>query len=293
MTDPGAPDDRDAIDPEQIALLLDGRFPPAEREALLARLAASPDALAAYADAVSALREVDASATRRRWWQRPGYLMAVAAALVALVAVPKLVERGRAPSDDIGSYLAAVHTPGGLPAAVDVAPWSGTRSSAQVAPAAALPWRVGAMMVDVEMAAGARDAAATLRSGADLASLLEQAGVPAATRSVYLDSAAITRGPDVAWLSDASSARRETERAIPDEGLRLGAWIEAARYAVASRDDRFFSAPRSRESMARLASLGLTTPAARQALDAASTDRMTPGGRAALAAALRDLLAAR
>src|SRR3954467_10002169 len=85
------------IDPETMAALLDGRLSSAEREALLRRMEADPDAIAMLADAAAAAAAEDAAdgarvvpLRRRGPLATPARRWLLAAAIAALALVPVL-----------------------------------------------------------------------------------------------------------------------------------------------------------------------------------------------------------
>jgi len=215
--------------------------------------------------------------------------LALAAALVvvALLAVQRRGE-SRAPAGDVAHYVAQLE-PGPSVALLELSPWSITSGPTAVAPAAALPWRIGARLVDVELAIASGDTAAARRLGRQLVTMLGQAGAPAAASEIYADAAALT-APGVA-------RRREAERLLVQqlgEPVALGAWIEAARYASLQRRAPFFRLPDSHASMTRLRALGIASRETTAAVDRlAGSGSATASEWMALDDALREMIAAR
>lgn len=286
-----------AIDPERLALLLEGRLPPTEREALMARLSESPDDLAVYADATVAARDIEIPlrARRSRWHRHPASWLAIAASIAAIIVIPLYLLQARTEGRDVvARHVALLGDGSGIPAGFELSPWSTTRSGTESVPTGALPWRIGARLVDLEVAAAVSDTASVARLGHELALLLEAAAVPAPTRSVYLDRAAIARGPDDDWLAESALARQRITRQLADERLELGAWVEAARFAAARQRAEFFRTKESAAAVARLREIGAPEPAVVDLIAAASgSQSMTEERWEELAAGLRELLASR
>jgi hypothetical protein len=288
------------VTPERLALLLDGRLPAEERERLLAALAHDPEMLAVLADASAALATPGGAITSRSepWRVPPGLWVALAAGIVAVVAVPLGVQRWQdarvepqAAADPVASYVAMLDGARSAPA-LELAPWSATRSIRGPTPVSALPWRIGARFVDLEIAVSARDSATSVRVATEVASLLEEAGVAAPTRAVFLDTAAMVREAAGAWRSQARRARADAVRSIGDDAVSGGAWIEAARYAAVRRDAAFFGAGRSRAAVGDLRRRGvLDAPAA--ALVLAAGARSSAADWVRLEALLREAIASR
>ncbi|HYD54186.1 MAG TPA: hypothetical protein VEA99_16235 [Gemmatimonadaceae bacterium] len=293
---PSSPTD---LDPEQLALLLEGKLSAREREALLARLAASPEELAVYADAVAATREPaellergapGITAARRTPWRRrmpPMGWLAIAAGIVVLVAQPLV--RGRDGSGVVAAHVSQLGRDAGTVERLALSPWSGVRSPTDVVPTPALPWRIGARFVDVEMAIASGDSAAAMRLGRQLAAMLEQAQVPAVTAGLYADSVALLG-------AGGADARRDAERDVVrriGEQATLGVWVEAARYAILQQRSRFFAGDLTREATARLRQVDLLTPRAASLIEAAARGGATPEQWTQLEVELRELLALR
>lgn len=257
--------DVNAIDPERIAALLDGRLSEAERAELLARLDASPEAFEAYADAVATTRELErdgvipaaaftaSRASRgspRPWLSGNGRWMALAATVLVAIAVgllwpgrrgamlanPRLVVAALAPSaatmDSIWRRV----------------PWSEVRGDADLLSPRARAVRIGARIADFELLARLGDTAAA-PAAMQIAALLDDvpAGAPAAAnyRSLAADSATRTTQALTAAASFA-------EQVAGARDVRLGAWLEAARIAATEQDADFLSSVDSRQALRAL-----------------------------------------
>jgi hypothetical protein len=266
------------VDPEQIAALLDGRLDARARAELLARLAQSEAGLEAYADAAATMRELEethqlpspgpATAARHGPTRRWPWLM-LAAALILAVGTSRLWRR---PSDAaLGSpaqlaVLLESGRPAGVPNRVSLAPpaWSTSRGpGGSVTDARALAIRLGARLTDLEVAVRARDTAAS-SAAADVVRLLGGLRAPSAPlAALYMDVGRRAGGDPDSLAQQLANVWSETARLAGDDDVRLGAWLEAARFAAARHDARFFAAPTSRTAIARLPSIyaaRLSTP---------------------------------
>ncbi len=253
MKDPG-------IDAEKLAALMDGRLDERERAELLARLASSEDALEIYADATAALREAEAGeakvlpltppARRAERWRTPARRWLAAAAILAGVAVggPLLWTRVRSPvGEEPGRSFAPLVGDGiGLPAGWDESPWTTVRGGGVAEPLTptARAARVGARIVDLEIAVWSRDTAAP-RLASEVAALLEgvPAGAPVATMYRVLAQRAGRSPEELEPLLE--RGRLAASKLVGADVFRLAAWAEAGRVAAARRSAEFF---RTRES---------------------------------------------
>lgn len=271
MTDrsTNAPGDRDgAVSPERLAALLDGRLRGAERDALLARLAGSDEDLAAFADAAVVQRELEAEdeaagtpgvlplrrpeqALRRmdrRW-------LAIAA-VVAAAALAPFAWRASQPGavTEPAQAVALLQTPlGGLPAGwLDAPAWAVTRGAGGVADDGGTAARLGAYVVDLELAIRARDADATALLARRAAQMLTEASTAGTLAARHFTALADRAGAPAAELlpvladgSDAAAQAGDADR------FALGAWAEAARLAAARRDAEFFRDGRTGRTLDR------------------------------------------
>jgi hypothetical protein len=273
------------IDPEQLAALLDGRLDERQRAEVMARLAESPEAFEAYADAVAIVGEVErgsrADATvgtgagstdviplktsdrtpsrlRVARWQ-----WLAAAAVIAGVAVLPLMRRAGGPSAgelDPGTFVEALsNEDAGLPAGWNGRPWSTTRSAGDPLTAEARAVRIGAQLVDLELAVRAGDTAVVAEVAGEIAALLEpipgSGPVASLFRGLSQQTAYRTEQPE-SLLERASEAA--TQLAGRDH-VRLGALLEASRIAAARQDGGFF---RSSETAAGLQTAAHLAPEA-------------------------------
>lgn len=253
-------------DPERLAALLDGRLKGREREEAIARLAASDEDFEAYADALAISAELNAEeeegvtpiaprrrAPARRW-------LAMAAVLAAVALAPWLWTRFAARTD--AARFAAQIEAGGLPAGWDASPWGATRGAGDALSPEARAARLGARLVDLELAVRARGPeAAALAS--ETAMLLE--GIPASgpTATIYREIARRAGEPPEQLEPLLEQGRDMVPLLAGEERVELGAWTEAARIAAARRDRDFFES----SQLERIAGTAGLEPPARAALE--------------------------
>jgi hypothetical protein len=233
------------IDPERLAALLDKRLDARERDALVAQLAASDDAtLDALADAIAVTHElgqtdetgraatpaIDPRRASRRW-------LLAAAAILVIAAVPwawtRLAPQRPAAPEQLVAQLADAQ----LPADWNAAPWSARRGGEAMSPRA-LAVRVGSRSVDRGVAMRRGDARAS-DIAREIATLLAGVAGGAPAAAAYASLATANAG-----TAAADDARDAWQLALPLLDARyaeLGAWLEAARFAVARQDAEFFS----------------------------------------------------
>ena len=273
---------------ERLAALLDGRLDAHRREELLAELAASDDDFDAYADAVAITAELegalpvvtpihaDAVATTpevedaapgvtpigaapsRRRSLAPRW-MAIAAVLAGVALAPWLWTRFAADRGLIAVEAAA------LPPGWDASPWGTTRGAGDPMTEEARAVRLGARLVDVELAVRGRDPAAA-RLATETAMLLEGIGGAAPAASIYHEIARRAGEPTERLEPLLKTGRETVPQMADEEGVKLGAWIESARIAAATRDRGFFASRATRSQLERMARDPSLPPAARSAV---------------------------
>lgn len=250
------------VDPERLAALLDGRLDERQRAEVLERLASSDEAFEAYADAVAATRELEASdeaegvtplAPRRgrRWWRRPGgHWLAIAATVAGVTVSTVLWTRLRAPDlDDPGRFAMLLEAEGaGLPAAWDARPWSVTRGPGDPLTPEARAVRLGVRLTDLEVAVRGGDPRVP-ELAAEIGALLEDVPAAGPVAAVYREVGRRSGESPERLEPLLEQGRVAVARAAGEDYVRLGAWAEAARIAAARRDEEFF---RSRETRAVL-----------------------------------------
>ncbi|HYR07984.1 MAG TPA: hypothetical protein VEQ60_09455, partial [Longimicrobium sp.] len=185
------------MDPERLGALMEGTVHPRERSALLRGLAASPEELAAYADALAVTDELEAEnraaadtgdpadltdaadagviplRPRRAggWAPRARLALAASVAAVSIGAAAWGLSRRGDDADDPGRYAALLARPG-VPAAWNGEPWTAARTPDEVLDPHARAVRIGARITALEAAAAAGDSAATRRAAGDVGALL-------------------------------------------------------------------------------------------------------------------------
>lgn len=266
-----------AISAERLAALLEGKLNEAQRAEVVAQLASSEDALGAYADTVTVVSELETGATagsirpseaaRRAGRRRlPAWTwVAMAAALAGVAVVPWLWTRARSGDrEDPGRFVSLVAASGQpLPRQWYGTPWPGMRGAGQPLTATARAARLGARLVDLELAVRTRD---TTAAGlmAEIIDLVE--GLPAGgpVAAVYRDAgrrAGAGAGPEELEPLLGRGRLAATKLAGADL-VQLGAWAEGGRIAAAQRNADFFRAGASRSMLERAAGLpGLPEPA--------------------------------
>jgi hypothetical protein len=283
-----------AITAERLAALLEGKLNEAQRAEVVAQLASSEDALGAYGDAIVVVSELEISATtgsigpsgaaRRAGWRRlPAWSwVAMAAALAGVAVAPWLWTRARSGDrDDPGKFISLVAASGRpLPGQWYGTPWPGMRGAGQPLTATARAARLGARLVDLELAVRTRDTTAA-KLAAEIIDLVE--GLPAGgpVAAVYRDvgrRAAAGAGPEELEPLLARGRLAVTQLAGADL-VQLGAWAESGRIAAAQQNAEFFRARESRSMLARAAGLsGLPEPA-RALVQRLQSDLPTEGPR--------------
>ena len=245
------------VDAERLAALIEGRLPPDERERVLAAIDKSPALRDAYTDALAALGAMTPAPVREvaRWnflgSLTPLHKLEVAAAAVVLIAISPLVFRQLVSTGvpDTGDAVASIALSDSAATGILNQPvWGVTRGDGEGALAPdARGIRVGAAIASYELRRNRGDslsAAAAL----EVAALLESApgGAIAANawRSMGSASAATDRS--------LTEATRLAEQVAGAERVRLGAWLQGARFASAASDSEFFS-DRTARSVAKAA----------------------------------------
>jgi hypothetical protein len=279
---------------ERLAALLDGRLDARHRDELLTELAASEDDFDAFADAVAITAElegaapvatpihaaapttpihpvpgvtpipaapvvtpIDAARSRRRGLA-PRWL-ALAAVLAGVALAPWLLTRFAAERGGLVAVEAAA-----LPAGWNASPWGATRGAGDGLTREARAVRLGARLVDVELAVRGRDPA-TAQLATETAMLLDgiDGGPPAA--SIYRDVAARAGEPAERLQPLLDEGRKLVPQMAGEEEVRLGAWLESARIAAATRDRGFFATRATRSRLKGMAEDAGLPPAARGA----------------------------
>jgi len=282
MTQPGTD--------ELLAALLDGQLDPDQRAALLARLAQGGEddddlaVLAGTAAVLGALEEEEkagepeqaiapapgpvlvppstgaAERSRRAWPRTPRRWLALAAAVAAVALTPLLVSRARAPGINDPSrpaaLLAGARVPEGWPP-------GGRRWTTRGGDARedALAVRLGVSHVDLELAVGARDRAATDSIATQMTGLLREFTASAAVAADY-EEIAQRAGAPPGELEELMQRAAEGLLLIAGEDLvGLGAWSEGGLIAAHRRNEAFFRSRDTRRALQHAAGLELSETA--------------------------------
>ena len=308
------------IDDARLAALLDGRLDAAEREQALARIADSDDDYQVFADAAAILREHEAQGVaavpeeaqpespeaegtrviplrrRARAWPTAAW-GALAAVLVAVALIPVLRARAGDPYDP--ARLAARVDSGRarLPAG-----WTGDR-----------PWpvprgggpprreysdemvaaRVGALMVDLEVAVRSRDTTTIAPLAQEVGRVLNGGGSSSFAAPPYDTIASLAGEPPQRLAERLKDARQGVSEILLKEYVDAGAWTEAALLAAAARDEQFLRRRESRAEIDRIARMRLGDKgraAAERVRDAMAAERALDW--TAVYGGLRDVLRA-
>jgi hypothetical protein len=185
------------------------------------------------ADADADVRPFRRAAAPSRW--RNGRVMLLAASLAGVAFLPWAVARSRGGAVEPYALVRQLDVEGAVARPTD--PWAVTRGSGAVMSERGRAVRLGARLVDLELAIAAGDSGMR-RSTALSIDTLAHADPPLTGAPAELYQA-IAAG-DVADRA----ARREGWEALSElageQATRLGAWLEAARVAAARQDAEFF-----------------------------------------------------
>lgn len=267
------------MDAERLAALLDGRLSAADREALLAELANSDEALEVLADAIAVSEEAsadtgdaddeaDATVVPLRPRRSPGVwgaALAVAAVLALLLAAPWITQRfrGAEPAGPAQVAMLLTGAPTSMPDEWNRRPWTAARSPEDPLTPEARSVRLGAVLLELEVAARAGDEGAA-RLSEEAALLL--AGFPGAGPAASIYRTVAGRLADAP--AEAAALLPEGEAAalaIADaERVRIGAWLQGARMAAARHDAAFFRTRATGAAIERLESLSAGAEEAEQ-----------------------------
>jgi len=239
------------VDAERLAALIEGRLPPDERERVLAAIDASPGLRDAYADALAALGAMTPPPVRAvpRWnflaSLTPLQKLEVAAAAIVLVAIsPTVFRQFVSPNvPDTHDAIASLAISDSAATSVLNQPvWGVTRGDGEGALAPdARGIRVGAAIASYELRQSIGDslsAAAAL----EVAALLESTPGGAIAANAWRAIGDASAGT----ASSMSVARHLAEQVAGAARVRLGAWLQGARFAAAASDSGFFSARAAR-----------------------------------------------
>jgi hypothetical protein len=153
--------------------------------------------------------------------------------------------------------------------------------------------RLGALLVDLELAARAGDSAATYEAAQSARNVIGRTG----NGSDYLDQPFhdvfdhAGEAP-AKMVPRVEEARKATRKAFEGDYFAAGAWSEAARLAARARDAEFFRTPASRDAMEKILALPDLSETSREYAEAVRTT-LSAGGTldwTALQSHLEDLV---
>jgi hypothetical protein len=266
------------IDPERLAALIDGKLTGAERDEVIAQLARSDEAYDVFVDAADVVRELEDEDQPARtdpsnvvpfrpalpWWRRGSTrLLALAAGLVGIAALSWTLMPRLASRNGNGDWPVALLSDGasGLPQSWTDVAWPRTRASTEVLTDHSRAVRIGARLVDLELALRKPDQRAA-GFAEEIASLMDGIPVGAASATWYRSIAQGARQGSAPPANELSTMRASTESVAGPRPARLGAWAETARIAAMRRDASFFSSEAFRADLERALAVARTKPAA-------------------------------
>jgi len=247
------------IDPERLAAFLEGRLDPAARAAMVEELShADPETLIAFGDAASIVRDAAHSTPRVRLWSRRSILVGAtllaAAVAFAAVMLPRYLGRNGADQESSAHFVALLDSAarGAQPVRVLDVSRGGERPSAPSGSAV----RLGAHITDLGVAVERGDSTASSLA-ATLATECEAIPGGGAAGAAYRQLVDALRAGRPANANDLRLAAATAQASAGEAATRLGAWIQAARYAAAGRDASFFARPESRTMLEHSAAMPL------------------------------------
>lgn len=261
------------VDLERMAALLDGRLDRKERDELLAAIAASDEATEVLIDAVAALREMeeagnehdaasfappttpsepDAGVWRRRLQTRAVRWL-IAATIVGVAAAPLVLRRAHPAGEQAAERLIGAigrSDPQDARELYEQTVWASTRGATETLSAEARAARLGARLVDLEMAVRARDTIAAPIAD-DIAALMEQAEGGTAIANLYRRFAQTARDGNGTSMLPLRDGRSAVLTAVKTDLAMLGAWAELGRVAARRHDAAFFKGEFTRSTLAQ------------------------------------------
>jgi hypothetical protein len=273
------------VDPERLAALLDGRLDARQRADVLARLAASNEALDVFVDATDALHadapaRVRPLARGRPPLAEPPTRRWLAAAVLLAVALPSaiLLSRRASERDDAARLIVTVSAEAHeLPDGWNGHPWTVTRGLANRVTPLARASRLGAHLVDLELAVRARDSVAASLA-ADIVVLLESTPGAGPVAAIYHELERRAGEAPELLAPLVAQGRMAVPPLAGEAGVAVGAWTEAGRIAAARHDTAFFRTRTSHAALDRLQE-SRQLPAPVQAAAARVGAALPTGGR--------------
>lgn len=255
------------MDPNTLAALLDGRLKGADRQAALARLAASPEDVELLGDVLAVEKEVGAVrdiGSRRRPWLDTKWL-AVAAVLMLAVVLPMTLRRSGVPTNQ--NYASLLTSRGKLAPGWENHSWAATRGATDGMTERARGVRAGALTTAIDVASARGADSVVGRLAFQVAALFVDVPGAGAVVGTFREIAGggTGGGPDRLRV-----ARLNARALVPESAFDNGAWLEAARIAAIDHDSAFFAGATSRDHLASLQSDATADPRLKDDVDAAT-----------------------
>lgn len=255
-----------SVDLELLAAFIDGRLSGEERARAVKMLADSDEALELFA---SALREQRATSpavvkvvpitTARRWRQWKVMVPVAAAAVLAIVTVPKLIgpEGKPALANEYAMELARdPRFAGGLRAGWEEGGWNVTRGAglsreasgtarAGSATESKLAFRLGVRSVDLQIALRTGDTVLAARFTSEVLETLNAVGFSDLVRARYTElKSGLAADALPRSIERASDAEREMGDLLGSASFAFGQWVRAAELAARMHAASFFESSR-------------------------------------------------
>lgn len=249
------------VDLELLAAFIDGRLSGEERARAVKMLANSDEALELFASTIREQRATEPAVvkvvpitTARRWRQWKVMVPAAAAAVLAIVMVPRLVGTGghAVLANEYAMELARdPRFDGGLRAGWEERGWSvtrggglsreGTATRAGSAAESRLAFRLGVRSLDIQVALRRGDTTLAGRLATDILDLLNGVDLSEPVKATYADLKSRLATDALARSTErASDAERDLRELLGSASFTFGQWVGAAELAAQTHDASFF-----------------------------------------------------
>lgn len=199
------------------------------------------------------------STRRARRRVSPQWLALAAVLAGVLLVLPRALSRGGDPESP-DQWASLLGNPDSLSTGwLDRERWSRLRGEGEVSTDEARAARLGAWLLDLQLAVEGRQAEQTRRAAGHVEALLADVAGAGAVMRTY-DAVQARAGAPPGELTELLEEGYEAVILFVDaEYFAAGAWTEAAQIAVASRDEAFFRSRATRRALDRISNL--TMPA--------------------------------
>ncbi|WP_420128553.1 hypothetical protein [Longimicrobium sp.] len=207
--------------------------------------------------------------TARTWRRAPARWVALAAVLAGVLLVPLALSRSG--SRDPGDFATLLTSrDAGLPTDdwVDRPRWPVNRGGGTTAADLPRSAKLGALQVDLEVAAAAGEGEQTSLVTGRMIDLLDDVAGSGPLVAAYGDIRSRAAEPGETLVPAVAEARESLASYVDEDYFNLGAWAEAAGIAAERRDAEFFHARASRKLLDRAASLPALEGEAQAAIQA-------------------------